>query len=151
MKALFRIQVVIIMSCFSALQLRAQDRPIAVDSAVVVTVADTIYNGRKLPKNVTAPTFEGRGLAAFKNWLSERVDYPLSAIENGTQGTVVLEFVVGKQGKVCDMKVIRNPATILTGEVLRVITLSPPWTPAMCDGERVNVRYKIDMEFSLAR
>lgn len=35
MKALFRIQVAIIMSCFSALQLRAQDRPIAVDSAVV--------------------------------------------------------------------------------------------------------------------
>ncbi len=52
------------------------------------------------------PEFNG-GEAAMYKWLSENIVYPSAASEEGVQGRVVVEFVVGKDGSITNVRVLR--------------------------------------------
>ena len=58
------------------------------------------------------PEFNG-GEAAMYKWLSDNIVYPSAASEEGVQGRVVVEFVVGKDGSITNVRVVR-PATPLS-------------------------------------
>lgn len=94
------------------------------------------------------PSFPG-GEAAMYQWLSQNIVYPVQASEEGIQGRVVVEFVVGKDGSVSNAHVVRPRHPALDREALRVIQAMPRWIPGRNNGQPVKVTYTLPVTFRL--
>ena len=93
------------------------------------------------------PTFQGGDENNFSKWVNSNLTYPAEAEEKGVQGRVTLSFTVTSTGKVCDVKVIRGVDPLLDNEAVRVVEMSPDWTPGMKDGKTVAVTYVFPVIF----
>lgn len=94
------------------------------------------------------PEFQG-GNAALMQYLSKNIKYPTIAQENGTQGRVIVQFVVNRDGSVVDPVVVRSVDPYLDKEALRVISTMPKWKPGMQRGKAVRVKYTVPVMFRL--
>ena len=94
------------------------------------------------------PQFPG-GQAEMMQFISKNMKYPTIAQENGTQGRVTCQFVVGADGKVRDVKVLRGVDPYLDKEAVRVIMSMPKWIPGKQNGKAVSVKYTIPVMFRL--
>ena len=94
------------------------------------------------------PEFPG-GEMALRKFIATSVKYPIEAQENGIQGKVYITFVVNKEGKVTDAKVVRGVDPSLDKEALRVVNNLPIWKPGKQDGNKVNVNYTVPISFVL--
>lgn len=102
------------------------------------------------PKSmIEPPRFQGQDYAAFGEWLAERVEYPDEAAENNLYGVVHVSFIVEKDGSLSDIKIARSIDPLLDNEALRVVAMSPKWTPAKAAGKPVGVRLTFTVDFSL--
>lgn len=95
------------------------------------------------------PSFMGGDANAFSKWVNERLDYPEIAKENGVQGRVVLQFTVGADGKLSNVKVLRGVDASLDKEAVRVVSMSPKWTPGKQRDRAVKVTYTFPVIFQL--
>lgn len=94
------------------------------------------------------PEFPGGQEAMFK-YLASNMNYPAKAKDNYIQGTVFVNFVIGSEGAVRDVKVIRGVNKLLDEESLRVIRSMPNWTPGVQRGKKVAVSYNLPIKFTL--
>lgn len=94
------------------------------------------------------PSFPG-GISGLRTYLNQNTRYPAVAQENGVQGRVVVSFVVGKDGHISDVTVLRSVDPSLDKEAVRVIRNMPRWTPGKQGGEPVKVRYNVPVSFRL--
>lgn len=94
------------------------------------------------------PSFPG-GDAAMYEWLGKNINYPVIAQENNIQGRVVCQFVVGRNGEIEDVKVVRGIDPSLDKEAIRVIKAMPKWIPGKQGGNAVKVRYTLPVQFKL--
>ena len=94
------------------------------------------------------PQFPG-GVAAMYKWLSEQIKYPASAKENGIQGRVVVQFVIGENGSISNVKVVRGTDPALDAEAIRVIKAMPRWSPGRNKGLPVKVSYNLPITFKM--
>lgn len=95
------------------------------------------------------PEFPG-GEAAMFQWISKTVKYPEIAKENGVQGKVFVQFVIGKEGKVTDVQVVRGVDPSLDKEAIRVIQNMPAWKPGKQRGKAVKVSFQLPINFKLS-
>lgn len=95
------------------------------------------------------PKFPDGGMSGLMKYLSANIRYPEAAHKAGTQGRVTVQFVVGKDGSIGDVKVIRGVDPTLDAEAIRVISGMPKWKPGTQKGEPVNVRYTVPVMFRL--
>jgi TonB family protein len=96
----------------------------------------------------TMPEFKG-GVKSFGEFLSNNIRYPNSARRSGTQGVVVLSFVVEKDGRVTDIKVKRSVSPDLDEAAIEVLKKSPLWIPGTQFGRAVRVAYAVPVSFKL--
>lgn len=96
------------------------------------------------------PAFHG-SLKLFYLFLQKNIRYPKVAKENYVQGKVFIAFVVNKDGKLSDFKLIRAVGSGIDDEALRVLKLSSPWKPGSQFGIPLSIQYTIPISFSLAR
>ena len=75
------------------------------------------------------PKFQGGDANDFTKWVNQRLVYPDVAKENGVQGRVMLQFTVNTDGSVSGVKVLRGVDPSLDKEAVRVVSMSPKWTP----------------------
>jgi len=94
------------------------------------------------------PEFPG-GNSALMQYLAKNIKYPTIAQENGTQGRVIVQFVVNKDGSIVEAKVARSVDPYLDKEALRVINAMPKWTPGKQRGKPVRVKYTVPVMFRL--
>lgn len=94
------------------------------------------------------PEFPG-GAQALMKYLSEEINYPDDAIASGTQGRVIAQFIVNKDGSISDVKVVKSVSESLDKEALRVIKEMPKWKPGMQKGEAVRVEYTVPVTYRL--
>ena len=94
------------------------------------------------------PTFPG-GTEEMMKYLGKNTQYPQTAAENGIQGTVFVQFVVDKHGKITDVKVIRGVDPELDKEAVRVAKSMPSWLPGKQNGEAVRVAFTMPVKFVL--
>lgn len=87
----------------------------------------------------------------LEKWVYQYLRYPQEAIRNGIQGRVMVEFIINKDGKVSDAKVVKSVSPELDEEALRVVMASPKWKPGKVKGEKVRVSMSIPVEFRLER
>lgn len=97
----------------------------------------------------TPPEFPG-GEASRLKFISENIKYPQMARELGISGTVYVEFVVGKDGKISDVKVVRGIGGNCDEEAIRVVKMFPNWKAGKQRGKAVPVRFRMPIKFTLA-
>jgi TonB family protein len=93
------------------------------------------------------PVFPG-GEKAMMEFIKKEMKYPISAQETGVQGTVIVNFIVDKTGKIKNAKVLKGVPP-LDAEALRVLTLMPAWQPGKMKGKPVSVSYTVPFKFVL--
>ena len=91
------------------------------------------------------PSFPGGEEALFK-YLGNETKYPQMAKDAGIQGTVYVTFVIGSDGKVKDVKILRGVRG-LDEEAIRVVQKMPTWTPGRQRGKAVPVQYNLPIKF----
>ena len=90
------------------------------------------------------------GDQAWLRYLNKNLRYPDDAVNNEIQGTVVVQFIVDKQGNVSDVEAISGPDQGgLREEAVRVIKRSGNWTPAVQNGRQVKSYKKQPIVFRL--
>ena len=90
------------------------------------------------------------GTAAWQRYLNKNFRYPDEAVNNEIQGTVVVQFIVDKEGVVSDVQAISGPSDGgLRDEAVRVIKKSGKWTPAVQNGRQVKSYKKQPIVFKL--
>jgi len=96
------------------------------------------------------PSFPGGEAAMFK-WIYKHLSYPEIAKEEGVQGQVVLTFVVGREGAISDITIVKYPVggNILGNEATRVVKAMPKWSPGEANGHPVKVRFTLPIRFAL--
>ncbi|MDR0940480.1 MAG: energy transducer TonB [Mediterranea sp.] len=94
------------------------------------------------------PTYPG-GTQALYDWIAKYLKYPTIAAENGTQGRVICQFVVGFDGTIRDVTVVRSLDPYCDKEAVRVIKEMPKWIPGKQNGKPVSVKYTIPVLFRL--
>ena len=95
------------------------------------------------------PNFMGGDANTFSKWVSQHLDYPELAKENGVSGRVMVQFTVNPNGTVSDVKVLRGVDPSLDKEAVRVIQSSPKWTPGKQRDRAVKVTYQFPVIFQL--
>ncbi len=71
------------------------------------------------------------------------------AKENAIQGRVYVQFIVGKDGTIRDINIIKGVHKILDREALRVVKGMPKWSPGKQRGKAVSVRFTLPIKFKI--
>lgn len=108
-----------------------------------VNKKDTIYT-----IGTTMPLFPG-GESALLKFLAKNIKYPANSKQKNIQGTVYLQFVVTRDGKVTSVKPIRGPSPELNSEAVRVVKMMPDWEPGSFKDAPISMVYKLPVRFKI--
>ena len=95
------------------------------------------------------PTFNGGDANGFAKWVNSKLVYPEIAKDNGIEGRVTLQFTIGKDGRLVDVKVLSAPDESLAQEAVRVVSSSPKWEPGRQRDRAVKVSYTFPVIYRL--
>ncbi|MBL4592563.1 MAG: energy transducer TonB [Flavobacteriales bacterium] len=80
-------------------------------------------------------------------YLGDNLKYPKRDKEVGIQGTVYLQFIVGKNGEIRNVKILRGVSELIDKEALRVVKAMPKWKPGIQNDKPVSVIYNLPIKF----
>jgi len=104
---------------------------------------DKIYEAVEVPAEMPG------GLKAFEDYVSQSLNYPTSSLRNKTQGTVMVAFVVEKNGSITNAEIKSGLDEACNNESLRIILRSPKWNPAKHNGLEVRQRLTMPITFRM--
>lgn len=87
----------------------------------------------------------------LEKWVYQYLKYPDDAVRDGIQGKVMVDFIIEKDGKVADVRVVKGVSEELDAEALRVVKASPKWKPGRVNGNKVRSSLTIPVEFRLEK
>ena len=96
------------------------------------------------------PSFPG-GEVEMQRYIRENLKYPETAQNGGIEGRVVLRFIVGDDGSITDVTVIRGLDPDCNAEAVRVIESMPKWTPGKQNNIAVPVYFNLPIQFKLTK
>ena len=88
------------------------------------------------------------GQRGWITFLQENLEYPAKARRKKIEGTVVVTFMINKDGTISDIQVASGPEE-LREAATNVIKKSPNWIPASQDGKKVRSYKKQPVNFSI--
>jgi protein TonB len=94
------------------------------------------------------PQFPG-GDEDLMKYIRDNTKYPQMAKEAGITGTVFVQFVVGKDGRISDVRILRGIGGGCDEEAIRVVRSMPSWKAGKQNGVAVPVYFKLPIKFSL--
>lgn len=94
------------------------------------------------------PEYPG-GMEALNSFLSKEIQYPEVARNNGITGTVLVEFVVERDGRVSNAKVKVPLYPDCDKEAVRGIMAMPKWKPGKNMGKPVRCFYQVPVTFRM--
>jgi protein TonB len=94
------------------------------------------------------PTPRG-GMAAFYQHVNDNIKYPRQAQAMNIEGKVFVQFVVGKNGELTDIRVIRGIGGGCDEEAIRVVKISPTWNAGKQRGRPVRVKMVLPITFKI--
>lgn len=115
----------------------------------VVKPDATVYENDEIYAIVDKmPQYPG-GEEKLAQFLSSNIHYPQKARREGIQGRILCSFVIGKDGKVSNIEVVDGKDSALNDEAVRVLSLMPQWEAGENDGEKVNVKCLLPIDFTI--
>lgn len=123
------------------------------EALTAITPFYTNDNGLLVYNKVeVAPSYIG-GKAALEKYLEKNLVYPNEAKQDGLEGTVYVDFLIGIDGKVSNVTATtatwENVDEQFNTEAIRVVSEMPQWKPGMQNGEAVHVTYSIPITFRM--
>lgn len=94
------------------------------------------------------PEFPG-GNKALMDFIAKEMQYPAEAKNSNTQGRVIVQFVVDKDGNVKYQQIVRSVDPLLDQEAIRLMKSMPKWIPGKIKGEAVSTKYTVPVMFRL--
>lgn len=94
------------------------------------------------------PSYPGGEEALYK-YLYSSIQYPDMARDNNITGTVVIRFVVEKDGSITKAAVAREIGGGCGKEALRVVNAMPKWKPGKQSGKAVRTEFTLPVQFQL--
>lgn len=94
------------------------------------------------------PSFRG-GMLGFYKFLAANLRYPDAMMRYHVQGKVIVEMTIEKDGSLSDIKTLSDIGSGSAEEAIRVLKLSPKWSPGYQNGQPVRVRYTLPIVFNL--
>ena len=95
------------------------------------------------------PTFSG-GMDALAKYLSKNLRYPRGAADAGVQGKVYVSFVVGRDGEISKIELLKGIGFGCDEEATRVIKGMPKWIPGKQSGRAVMCKFTLPIAFTLS-
>lgn len=113
---------------------------------------DAHSNSNENPSDVQdiqkEPEFPG-GIQELYRYLNRTVIYPEQAKENGTEGHVIVAFIVEKDGSISNVNIVCEIGDGCGASAKRAIERMPKWSPGEANGHPVRVWYTIPYRFFL--
>jgi len=88
---------------------------------------------------------------AWRKFLEQNLNGAIPADKGAPPGayTVVIQFVVDKEGKISDIKALTAHGYGMEAEVIRLLRKAPRWNPAIQEGRPVKAYRKQPVTFSI--
>lgn len=95
-------------------------------------------------------SFSG-GDRAWRSYLERNLNASVPVDNKAPEGnyTVVVQFIVDKEGTISDIKPLTNHGYGMEQEVIKVISKGPKWTPAIQDGKAVKAYRRQPVTFAV--
>lgn len=94
------------------------------------------------------PSFPG-GQDAMNMYIAKKRVYPLVAFQNEIKGTVLVKFVVEKDGKIGGIKVVRGLGYGCDESAMDLVRGMPKWIPGQKGGAGVRCSVTLPISFGL--
>ena len=89
------------------------------------------------------------GAVALQQYLKNNLNYPKEAIALKKHGTVIVKFIVGEDGAISDVTVIRSVDPLLDQEAVRFVKSMGYWVPATVGDRAVRSSVRLPINFKL--
>lgn len=87
----------------------------------------------------------------LSKWVYPYLKYPQEAVEKGIQGSVMVGFIIDKEGKMTNVEIVKGVHPLLDEQALKVVSASPKWRPGRRSGQKVSTSMTIPVEFRLEK
>lgn len=94
------------------------------------------------------PEFPGGMGQALTDYLNTR-EYPADALKDSIEGSVIVEFIIEKDGSITNANVIKGVCPSIDAEAVRIISDMPKWKPGSDMRRPRRVRYRLAVDFYL--
>ena len=121
------------------------DADVAIDVSTNAMPVDTAMVYTSVEQE---PQF-GSGITDWNKYLQTNLIYPDKAKQENFEGKVIVYFVVERDGRLTDIKVLRSLSPECAVEAVRLIRNSPKWKPARLSGQNVRCRYTTVVTFAI--
>jgi protein TonB len=82
-------------------------------------------------------------------WLTKNLRYPKLAQARKTEGKVIANFYVEKDGSITGLKIVQSLSRECDKEVLRILGMMPNWQPGVQNGRPCRTKVSIPIVFKL--
>ena len=132
-----------------------------VSTSLVQGTPDKVYTiAEEMPRfpgcedstaNMKEKNFCSQGL--MKSFIKENLQYPALAKSRRLEGTVIVQFIVEKDGSLSNFELLRTFERNCGVEAMRLVRLMQEkqvqWRPGYMRGEVVRVKYNLPIKFSI--
>ncbi len=96
-----------------------------------------------------APIFK-KNNGNVQKFLNKEVSYPIDAVAEGLEGKVLVTCVVTANGNMVNPHIEKGLSESLDKEALRAVSLMKYWKPGIVDGNKVDTKLTIPVNFYLS-
>lgn len=104
---------------------------------------DKVYDYNAVEKQ---PRYPG-GNTAFLSDISKNLRYPEEAAKKNIEGTAMVAFIIEKDGRILDAKVINDVHPLLKEEAIRTVKSLRKFKPGKHNGKPVRVGFYLPVKF----
>jgi len=121
------------------------------DKGTTVAAVKTDDDENKVFNKVEVDAEFPGGQAAWRNYLQKTLNANVPVDNNAPEGTytVVVKFIVSKDGSLSDISCESDPGFGMCAEAVRVIKKTKNWTPAIQNGRNVNAYRRQPIVFAV--
>ena len=122
------------------------------DEGKAVVEAPKVEDENKVFEKVEVEAEFPGGLSAWRRYLERNLNAQVPSDGGAPTGsyTVIVRFIVDKQGSISDVKALTNHGYGMEDEAVRVIKRGPKWTPAIQNGRNVTAYRSQPITFIVA-
>lgn len=89
------------------------------------------------------------GEKELAGFIGHQIRYPKEARQQGIEGRILCSFIVATDGSISNIQVVQGLDPQLDREAIRVLSLMSKWIPGEKNGEKVNVKCLLPIDFSI--
>lgn len=146
---LFALIAIIVIPIHLNCQIETVPEPDSMGNQLIIQPKISGIQIERIYSQVEKPPQFPAGLDSLYRFIAKNITYPKNAMLKGVQGTVYIDFIINKEGKVKRAKVKEGIGWGCDQEAMKSISQLPKWKPALIDNKPVSIYYTLPVRFRL--